>query len=49
MTFGGDGTVPLLPWEYELAITDTAPTGADLVKETVGNAYPAVAVYGRIG
>ena len=49
MTFSGDGSVPLLPWEYELATTDTAPTSGVLIPETIGNTYPAVAVFGRIG
>ena len=49
MTFSGDGTVPFLPWSYELGTTDTAPTGGELVPQTIGGRYPLVALYGRVG
>ena len=48
-TFGGDGTVPLLPWDYEVATTDTAPVGGELVPQSIGGRYPVAALYGRIG
>ena len=47
--FGGVGTIPLLPWEYEVATTSTGPSGGELVPQTIGGRYAAVAVYGRIG
>ena len=47
--FAGDGSIPLVGWEYELAVSDTTPPVGALEPETVGNAYPAVAVYGRLG
>ena len=48
-TFGGDGTVPLLPWSYEVAVTDTTPSGGELIPQTIGGRYAAIALYGRIG
>ena len=45
----GDASIPLVSWEYEVAVSDTAPTTGQLIPQAVGGQYPVAALYGRLG
>ena len=50
VTFSGDASIPLVPWDYRLGVTDTRPLAGPIVPQTLGGvAYPVAALYGRIG
>ena len=47
--FDGDGSVPLVSWDYAIAVTDTAPASGQVIPQALAGRYPVASLFGRLG